>query len=196
MGFDSLPRYMGKNNCRIVAVIPARNEQAMSDYCRTPKAPGPCLCAWPSITPDEYAQLLEVRRVHVVAQYREGARIAYDPASALRLAEYFESCGPHHFWVEGDPVFTPEREPSESKSERAARIKRSRERRLRAAVERIRAYEQDHPVNGHGIRTGPSVAANNYRHRAANVNRDLDAWKQYEQDQQTAANMRRLLKEG
>lgn len=121
--------------------------------------------------------------------------MAYDPASALRLAEYFESCEPHHFWVEGDPVFTPEREPGESKSERAARLKQSRERRLRAAVERAEAYEQDHPVNAHGVRTGPSTASNNYRHLAANVDRDLDDWKQYEKDQQTAANMRRLLKE-
>lgn len=123
--------------------------------------------------------------------------MAYDPASALRLADYFESCEPHHFWVEGDPVFTPEREPRESKPERAARLKQSRERRLRAAVERIRAYEQDHPVNGHGVRTAPSTASNNWRHRAANVDRDLDAYRQYEQDQTTAANMRRLLnKEG
>lgn len=141
----------------------------------------------------EYAALLEQRRAAHVRAWREGAAMAYDPASALRLAEYFESCEPHHFWVEGDPVFTPEREPRESKSERVARIKRSRERRLRAAVERIRAYEQDHPVNAHGVRTGPSTAANNWRHRAANVNREINAWKQYEQDQQTAANMRRLL---
>lgn len=123
--------------------------------------------------------------------------MAYDPASALRLAEYFESCEPHHFWVEGDPVFTPEHEPSESKRERAARLKQSRETRLRAAVERIRAYEATHPVNGHGVRTGPSTASNNYRHRAANVDREINAYRQYEQDQQTAANMRRLLnKEG
>lgn len=186
---------MGKHTRRIAAALPAHNEQAMSDYCRTPQAPGPCLCAWPSITPDEYAQLLEARRVHVVSQYRVGARIAYNPASALRLAEYFESCEPHHFWVEGDPVFTPEREPRETKPERAARLKQSRETRLRAAVERIRAYEATHPVNGPGVRTGPSMASNNYRNRAANVNRELDTWKQYEQDQQTAVNMRRLLKE-
>lgn len=33
--------------------------------------------------------------------------------------------------------------------------------------------------------------------RAAHVDREINAWKQYEQDQQTAANMRRLLnKEG
>ena len=119
--------------------------------------------------------------------------MADDPASALRLAEYFESCEPHHFWVEGDPVFTPEREPGESKRERAARLKQSRERRLRAAVERIEAYEATHPVNGHGVRTVPSTASNNYRHRAANVDREINAWKQYEQDQQTAENMRRLL---
>ena len=143
----------------------------------------------------EYAVLLEQRRAAHVRAWREGAGMAYDPASALRLAEYFESCEPHHFWVEGDPVFTPEREPSESKPERAARLKQSRERRLRAAVERIEAYEATHPVNGHGVRTGPPVASNNYSHRAANVNREINAWKQYEQDQQTAANMRRLLKE-
>lgn len=124
-----------------------------------------------------------------------GAAMADDPASALRLADYFESCEPHHFWVEGDPVFTPEREPRETKPERAARLKQSRERRMRAAVERIEAYEQDHPVNAHGVRTGPSTASNNYKHRAANVNRDLDAYRQYEQDQTTAAHLRGLLKE-
>lgn len=141
----------------------------------------------------EYAALLEQRRAAHVEAWREGAAMAYDPASALRLADYFESCEPHHFWVEGDPVFTPEREPSESKRERAVRLKQSRERRLRAAVERIEAYEATHPVNGHGVRTGPSTASNNWRHRAANVNREINAWKQYEQDQTTAANMRRLL---
>lgn len=145
----------------------------------------------------EYAALLERRRAAHVRAWRVGAGMAYDPASALRLADYFESCEPHHFWVEGDPAFTPEREPRESKSERAARLKQSRERRLRAAVERIEAYEAIHPVNGHGVRTGPSVAANNWRHRAANVDREIDVWKQYEQDQQTAANIRRLVdKEG
>lgn len=121
--------------------------------------------------------------------------MAYDPASALRLADYFESCEPHHFWVEGDPVFTPEREPGESKPERAARLKQSRERRLRAAVERIEAYEATHPVNGHGVRTGPSTASNNYRHRQANVDREIDAYKQYEKDKKTAAHLRGLLKE-
>lgn len=65
----------------------------MSDYCRTPQAPGPCLCAPPGITRAGYAALLE-------------------------------------------------------------------------------------------------------RCRAANVDREIDAWKQYEQDQTTAAHMRRLLKEG
>ena len=143
----------------------------------------------------EYAALLEQRRAAHVEAWREGAAMAYDPASALRLAEYFESCEPHHFWVEGDPVFTPEREPCETKPERAARLKQSRERRLRAAVERIEAYEATHPVNGHGVRTGPSTAANNYRHRAANVDREINAYRQYEKDQTTAANMRRLLKE-
>lgn len=121
--------------------------------------------------------------------------MAYDPASALRLADYFESCEPHHFWTEGDPVFTPEHEPRETKSERAARLKQPRERRLRAAVERIEAYEATHPVNEHGVRAGTSMASNNWRIREANVNREINAWKQYEQDQQTAANMRWLLKE-
>ena len=120
--------------------------------------------------------------------------MAYDPASALRLAEYFESCEPHHFWAEGDPVFTPEREPSESKPERAARLKQSRERRLRAAVERIEAYEATHPVNAHGVRTGPSTASNNYRHRAANVNREINAWKQYQKDIGEVSKLRNLLK--
>lgn len=142
----------------------------------------------------EYAALLEQRRAAHVRAWREGAGMAYDPASALRLADYFESCEPHHFWVEGDPVFVPEREPSESKRERAARIKRSREARLRAAVERIEAYEQDHPVNGHGVRTGPSTASNNYRHRAANVDRELNAWKQYQKDVKAVQRLLGLLK--
>lgn len=35
------------------------------------------------------------------------------------------------------------------------------------------------------------------RRRAANVNREINAWKQYEQDQQAAAHLRRLIdKEG
>lgn len=129
-----------------------------------------------------------------VEAWREGAAMAYDPASALRLADYFASCGPHHFWVEGDPAFTPEREPCETKRERAARIKRSRERRLRAAVERIRAYEQDHPVNTHGVRTGPSTASNNWRHRAANVDRDVTDWLQYQNDVKAVQRLLGLLK--
>lgn len=142
----------------------------------------------------EYAALLEQRRAAHVEAWREGAGMAYDPASALRLAEYFESCEPHHFWVEGDPVFTPEREPSESKPERAARIKRSRERRLRAAVERSEAYEATHPVNAHSVRTGPSVASNNYRHRVANVDRDVTDWLQYQNDVKAVQRLLGLLK--
>ena len=74
------------------------------------------------------------------------------------------------------------RAPKESPEGREARIRASRERRLREARDRVDAYERRHPINEHGVRTGPSVAANNYVHRNAVVARELDSWRQYEKD--------------
>lgn len=161
----------------------------MSDYCRTPQAPGPCLCAWPSITPDEYAQLLEARRAHVVAQYREGARIADDPDAAHRMTDYFKGAPAHVFWAEGDPQPKVTRTPTETPGQREARIRSSRIRRLETVQARIAAYEAAHP----DTTLGPSVASNNWRHRQARVNTEIGAAVQYEKDQKTARHLTGLI---
>lgn len=92
------------------------------------------------------------------------------------------------------PVPVPvKREPMEDPEARRARIWESRERRLAAAQARIAAYEAAHPVNEHGVRTGPSIASNNWRHRDAAQARELDAWRQYEHDLKTARHLAALL---
>ena len=72
---------------------------------------------------------------------------------------------------------------------RQARIHASRVRRLEAVKARIAAYEAAHP----NTTLGPSVASNNWRHRQARVNAEIDAAVQYEKDQKTARHLTGLL---
>ena len=89
----------------------------------------------------------------------------------------------HELAVSSTPPPAPvKRAPKESPAERARRIRASRERRIREARDRVDAYERRHPINEHGVRTGPSVAGNNWRHRQAHVYRDLDDWRAYRAD--------------
>lgn len=89
----------------------------------------------------------------------------------------------HELALDSTPPPQPaKREPKESPEDRARRIRASREKRIREARDRVDAYERTHPINEHGVRTGPSVAANNYVHRNAVVARELDSWRQYEKD--------------
>lgn len=89
----------------------------------------------------------------------------------------------HELAVSSTPPPAPvKREPAESPAERAQRIRASRERRIREAKDRVDAYERRHPINEHGVRTGPSVAGNNWRHRQSAVDRELDSWATYQKD--------------
>lgn len=89
----------------------------------------------------------------------------------------------HELAVSSTPPPAPvKREPAESPAERAQRIRASRERRIREAKDRVDAYERRHPINEHGVRTGPSVAGNNWRHRQSRVDRDVADFKAYEDD--------------
>ena len=89
----------------------------------------------------------------------------------------------HELAVASIPPPAPEpRAPKEAPAERARRIRASRERRLREARDRVDAYERRHPINEHGVRTGPSVAANDWRHRQSRVDRELDSWTRYQKD--------------
>lgn len=102
----------------------------------------------------------------------------------------------HELAVSSTPPPAPvKREPAESPAERAQRIRASRERRIREAQDRVDAYERTHPANEHGVRTGPSVADNNWRHRQAGVDRDVAAWHTYQQDIKTIRHLAGLLKE-
>lgn len=83
------------------------------------------------------------------------------------------------------PQTTVKRTPKESLEVRKARIRASRERRIREARDRVDAYERRHPINEHGVRTGPSMADNNWRHRQSHVYRDLDDWRAYQADVKT-----------
>ena len=165
----------------------------MSDYCRTPQAHGPCLCAWPGITPDEYAQLLEVRRAHVAAQYREGARIAYDPASAHRMADWFQDCHPQHLHAEGDPVFItpqvktrPRRDPAEMARVREWK-RRRRIERARATVARLAPeFETTKPLD-HGELSIPGRAGKTTTDAA------LDRWRTYQAAQATIRHLTGLI---
>lgn len=155
------------------------------NHCRHPHSTTPCLCAWPGITPIEYTGLLEARRTAHVTAYRAGANMSTDPGAAHRMADYLQDAPAHHFWAEGDPQPTITRTPAETPDQRAARIRASRERRIREARDRMDAYERTHPINEHGVHTGPSVASNNWRHRHAAVDRELAAWRQYQEDIKT-----------
>ncbi|NDO78244.1 hypothetical protein GKZ75_08410 [Kocuria indica] len=116
-----------------------------------------------------------------------------DPDAAHRMADYLQHAPAHAFWAEGDPTPTVTRTPAETPEQRRARIQTSRTRRLNEVRARITAYETTHPANEHGVHTGPSVASNNWRHRQANVNREIDAAVQYEKNQKTARRLAGLL---
>lgn len=91
------------------------------------------------------------------------------------------------------PPAPVKRAPKETPAERRARIRASRERRLREARDRVDAYERRHPINEHGVRTGPSVADNNWRHRQAGVDRELDSWATYQKDIQSIRHLTGLI---
>ena len=100
----------------------------------------------------------------------------------------------HELAVASTPPPAPvKRAPAESPKERKARVRASRERRLREARDRVDAYERAHPINEHGVRTGPSVAANNYVHRNAAVDRELDSWATYQKDIQSIRHLTGLI---
>jgi hypothetical protein len=105
------------------------------------------------------------------------------------MAGYFKGAPAHVFWAEGDPQSTVARTPTETPGQRAARIRASRVRRLKTVQARIAAYEAAHP----DATLGPSVASNNWRHRQARVNTEIDAAVQYEKDQKTARHLTGLL---
>lgn len=103
----------------------------------------------------------------------------------------------HELALSSTPPPAPvKREPAESPKERKARIRASRERRLRDARDRVDAYERAHPINEHGVRTGPSVADNNWRHRQAHVYRDLDDWRAYQADVKEIRHLTGLIEKG
>ena len=158
-------------------------------HCRHPGSPVVCLCAWPGITPTECQALLEDRRAQHVAAYEAGADMSTDPGAARRMADYFREAPARDFWAEGDPQPTVTRAPTETPEQRAARIHASRVRRLEAVKARIAAYEAAHP----NTTLGPSVASNNWRHRQARVNTEIDAAVQYEKNQETARRLAGLL---
>ena len=159
------------------------------NHCRHPGSQVACLCAWPGITPGEYADLLEARRARHVTAYEAGAAMSTDPAAAHRMADYFKGAPAHVFWAEGDPQPSITRTPVETPGQRAARIRASRIRRLETVQARISAYEAAHP----DTTLGPSVASNNWRHRQARVNSEIDAAAQYEKDQKTARHLTGLI---
>ena len=100
----------------------------------------------------------------------------------------------HELALDSTPPPAPvKRAPKETPEDRRARIRASRERRLREARDRVDAYERRHPINEHGVRTGPSVAANNYRHRNAAVDRELDSWATYQKDIQSIRHLTGLI---
>ena len=161
-------------------------------HCRHPRSTAPCLCAWPGITPTEYADLLEARRAAHVAAYRAGANMSADPGAAHRMADYLQDAPAHDFWAEGDPSPTITCTPTETPGQRAARIRASRIRRLETVQARIAAYEAAHP----DATLGPSIASNNWRHRQARVNAEINAAVQYEKDQKTARHLAGLIEKG
>lgn len=100
----------------------------------------------------------------------------------------------HELALDSTPPPAPvKRAPKETPEDRARRIRASRERRLREARDRVDAYERRHPANEHGVRTGPSVADNNWRHRQAGVDRDVTAWHTYQQDIKTIRHLTGLI---
>lgn len=116
-----------------------------------------------------------------------------DPDAARRMAGYLRRAPARDFWAAGDPQPTVTRTPAESPEDRKARIRASRERRLREARDRVDAYERARPINEHGVRTGPSVAGNNWRHRQSAVDRELDSWATYQKDIQSIRHLTGLI---
>ena len=100
----------------------------------------------------------------------------------------------HELAVASIPPPAPvKRAPKEAPENRRERIRLSRERRLREARDRVDAYERAHPINEHGVRTGPSVADNNWRNRQAAENRELSAWVGYQADIKTIRHLTGLI---
>ena len=100
----------------------------------------------------------------------------------------------HELALDSTPPPAPEpRAPKEAPAERARRIRASRERRIREAKDRVDAYERRHPINEHEVRTGPSVAGNNWRHRQAAVDRELDSWARYQKNIQSIRHLTGLI---
>lgn len=147
---------------------------------------------------EDLAQRLEAARekFHAVRDYRGPGDSRFKP-EVIRMyeaaVEVLEEA--HELALSSTPPPAPEpRAPKEAPTERARRIRASRERRLREARDRVDAYERTHPINEHGVRTGPSVAANNYVHRNAAVDREIDSWRQYEKDIKEIRHLTGLLK--
>lgn len=159
-------------------------------HCRHPRSPAPCLCAWPEITPTEYQALLERRRTQHVAAYEAGADLSTDPDAARRMAAYFQTCEPHHFWADGDPDFTAPRTPTETPAQRKARIHASRVRRLaraRTTAARLATeFEATKPLD-HGELSIPGRAG------ATITDTALDRWRAYQAAQTTARRLTGLL---
>ena len=135
---------------------------------------------------EDLAERLEQARetFHAVRDYRGPGQSRFKP-EVIRMyeaaVEVLEEA--HELALDSTPPpATVKRAPKESPEERKARIRLSRERRLREARDRVDAYERTHPINEHGVCTGPSVADNNWRNRQANVDRDLDDWNAYQAD--------------
>ena len=134
------------------------------------------------------AQRLEDAReeLHRVRDWRGPYGTSFQPwviaAAQQRVVEAELAVEAEHTPPPPAPV---KRAPKETPAERRARIRLSRERRLREARDRVDAYERRHPINEHGVRTGPCVAANNYRHRNTAVDRELDSWATYQKDIQS-----------
>lgn len=112
-----------------------------------------------------------------------------DPGAARRMAGYFQDAPAYVFWADGDPQSPVTRTPTETPGQRKARIRASRIRRLETVQARIADYEAAHPTST----LGPPVASNNWRHRQARVNTEIDAAVQYEKDQKTARHLTGLL---
>lgn len=146
---------------------------------------------------DDLAQRLEAARekFHAVRDFVGPGDSRFKP-EVIRMyeaaVEVLEEA--HELAVASIPPPAPvKREPKESPENRRERIRLSRERRLREARDRVDAYERRHPINEHGVRTGPSVAANNYRHRNAAVDRELDSWATYQKNIQSIRHLTGLI---
>ena len=135
---------------------------------------------------DDLAQRLEAARekFHAVRDFVGPGDSRFKP-EVIRVyeaaVEVLEEA--HELALDSTPPPAPvKRAPKETPEDRRARIRASRERRLREARDRVDAYERTHPINEHGVCTGPSVADNNWRNRQAHVDRDLDDWNAYQAD--------------